>query len=160
MRSAYRTAAASMLRVKAALVAASPFAAYAAEQTIHRLSTEAISPWTWLFIAGFALLGWVVSELDKVAELWNLEGRALHERVKARLVFVKSLAAALLAGVIAFFLGKLAPAWLLGAMGVKADAPPEIPEMALLLGAAFAGYMGARWFAWLELKLTGKSPQA
>lgn len=145
-----------ILRIKVALIAFAPVAAWAGEQVLRRAgSAESVTPWTWFFILAFALLGWMVADLDKVAELWNLEGKSPVERVRARLVFVKNVATALLAGVIAFFFGRLFPGLVLGLMGVQTSAP-EIPEMALLLATAFAGYMGARFFAWLELKLTGK----
>lgn len=142
-----------LLRAKVALVASWPVLAYGAS----RLDAESISAWTWAFILGFSLLGWVVSDLDKVAELWNLEGKSMYERVRARFVLLKTIAAAEFAGVSTFFLGKLFPAAFLSMMSVKPEQAPELPEMALMLAAAFAGYMGARWFALIERKLLGGS---
>lgn len=146
------------LRVKVALVALSPLFAYGAEAQIQRHAAESVSGWTWFFVFAFSALGWVVSEVDKVAELWNLDGRTIYERVKVRLVLFKTVAASAFAGVATFFIGKIAPDILLWALGVdaKTRSTPEIPEMLLLLAAAFAGYMGARWFAWMETKITGK----
>lgn len=153
MRSAIRLPlSVPLLRAKVALVAAWPALAWGAS----RLDAESISAWGWAFILVFSLLGWIVSDLDKVAELWNVAGKSAYERVRGALVLVKTIAASLLAGVSTFFIGKFFPALFLSMLGVKPETSPELPEMALLLAAAFAGYMGARWFALLEKKLTGK----
>lgn len=156
MRSVFRLLSSEpLLQAKAAIVAFTPLLAHAAGEQLA-LRAESLSPTTWFFIVLFSLLGWIVSDLDKVAELWNLEGKTLHERVRARLVLAKTVGAALLAGVCMFFLGKLAPGVLLGMLGVAGGAR-ELPEMGLLIGTAVAGYMGARFFDWLERRLTGTS---
>lgn len=145
-----------LLRVKVALVAAMPIAAYAAEQTIHRMSASSLSGLTWMFVVGFALLGWAVADLDKVADLWSVEGQSARELLKARLVLVKTIAASTLAGICMFFLGKLAPGLLIAMLGVQA-VTPEIPEMLLLIFTAGAGYMGSRWWDWFEARFFKKT---
>lgn len=144
-----------LLQAKVAIIGATPFAAYAAEQAIRATSPSNLSPLTWFFIFSFAWLGWAVSELDKVAELWNIDGKKPHEIWKARLAFGKGIAASALAGLCMFFIGKQAPGLLLTIMGVKVETTPEVPEMIVLIFTAGAGYMGVRWFDWLERRFFG-----
>lgn len=133
-----------------------PLAAWA--QTVSpKVNSPLELPWTaWAFIAAFAIGGWVVADLDKVAELWNLEGKSPFEKVKARFVLVKAIVASLLAGISTYFVGKVVPGFLLTMMGM-APAPgsptPEIPEMLLFLAVTSAGYMGARWWDMLEKRM-------
>lgn len=141
-----------LLRIKVGLICCVPFAAYAAEQTMRNLSAENLSALTWSFIFGFAMLGWAVADLDKVAELWKSDGTD-YDKWKRRFSLAKGIAASNTAGVLMFFLGKLSPGVALSMLGV--DAPSkEMPEMLLLIFTTGAGYMGTRWFDWLEKRIT------
>ena len=152
-----------LLYAKAILMLLTPGLAMAAEQTIQqaarRGSIEAVTAWTWAFLFGFSMLGWAVSELDKVAELWNVDGRSKYELMRERLKLLKTIAASIAAGILVYFLGQEAPGFFLRAIGVAqaADVGPGavIPEMVLFVFVAGAGYMGARWFAWVEIKFFG-----
>lgn len=139
----------ALLKAKLALAAAAPALAYAGEQAIQGTAASSLSLLTWCFVIAFSLLGWVVADLDKVADLWSVDGQPLREAIKARLKLLQTIAASLLAGVCMFFLGKLSPGILVGLMGIKADAP-QVPEMLLLIFTAGAGYMGSRWWDWFE----------
>lgn len=144
-----------VLRAKFLFVAFSPALAWATEQRMASEAIGGISMLTWLAMLGFATLGWIVSDLDKVAELWK-PGEA-YERWKERLKLWKGIAASNLAGIFTFFIGKGAPGLILSATGLKVEGGgnPVIPEMLLFLMVAGAGYMGTRWFSWLERKVTG-----
>jgi hypothetical protein len=144
----------ALLRLKVILVACTPFAAWAAAE-ISRTSVSALPAMTWMFIVLFSMIGWAVADLDKVAELWDTEGHSAHELWKVRLTLLKTIAASIAAGIFMFFIGKLAPGAMVGALGVQAAAP-ELPEMLLLIFTAGAGYMGSRWFDWLEAKVFKK----
>ncbi len=137
-------------RVKAGLVAATPPLAYAAEQVQLAAASpvEAISALTWLFIVVFALIGWAVADVDRVAELWNVEGATKYQVVLARLKLFKSVLASLAAGVFTYFIGKISPAFLAQAMGLKFEGgkPPELHEFILLILVAGAAWLGSRWF--------------
>lgn len=142
-----------VLRLKAALVLCTPALAYAAEEVVQhtrRGSLEEIPAITWLFLAGFSMLGWAVSELDKVAELWNTDGRSRYEIWKQRLALLKGVAASNAAGLLIYIMGSAAPAFFFRAIGVQGS--PEFPEMVLFVFVSGAGYMGVRWFAWVERK--------
>lgn len=151
-----------LARTKALLVCMVPGFAWAGEATVQQVarngSIEAVTWVQWAFIVGFALMGWTVSELDKVAELWNLDGRTKLELMRERLKLLKSVAASELAGVMTYFLGGAAPGFFLRVIGVdQAQAggqqiAAEFPDMVLFVFVAGAGYMGARWFAWLEAR--------
>lgn len=156
-----RPASLALLRVKIALVCGTPILAAAADAVQHaagRGSISAVSAWTWGFLIGFAMLGWAVSELDKVAELWNTDGRSQYEIWKERLKLLKGIAAANAAGILVYFLGSASPWFFLRALGVQTETPPELPEMVLFVFVSGAGYMGVRWFAWLEVKFFGAKP--
>ena len=155
-----------LLRVKFALVfpitPAMAWAGDSAMQTaVRHGSVEAVTLLQWGFIVGFSMLGWVVSELDQVAELWNLEGRSKYEVWKERLKLLKGLAAANAAGIMVYFLGGAAPSFLLRMLGLDpaiagpGGANAQFPDMVLFVFVAGAGYMGARWFNWLERKFFG-----
>lgn len=146
---------ASLLQAKVAIIAATPLAAWAAEQTMRSSASE-LSALTWLFIVGFSFLGWAVSDLDKVAELWNVSGKNAYEIWKLRFTLAKTIAASAAAGVCMFFLGSLAPSIALSLLGVQASGS-QIPEMLLLIFTTGAGYMGARWFDWFEKKFFTKA---
>lgn len=138
-------------RAKAALVAATPVLAVAAEQTMIAAAVspvEAISALTWFFILLFAMIGWAVADIDKVAELWNVADGSQYQRVLARFRLLKSVIGSQAAGVFTYFLGKIAPGFLVTALGLKFDAgrPPEVHEFLLLIFVAGAGFLGARWF--------------
>lgn len=156
MRSVALPLSPAMLRAKLAIAGVSPVLAFAGEQAIQGTSASSLSLLTWCFVIAFSLLGWVVADLDKVADLWSVEGQPMREAIKARLKLLQTIAASLLAGVCMFFLGKLAPGILIGLLGVKADAP-QVPEMLLLIFTAGAGYMGSRWWDWFEAKFFKKS---
>lgn len=144
-----------LLRLKVALICCAPWLAYAAEvvqQHARRGAFDEVPAITWWFIAGFSLLGWTVSEVDKAAELWNTEGLTKYQVWKARLGLFKSVAASCAAGLLVYMLGSAAPKIFLRMIGVDA-AGAEMPEMFLFVFISGAGYMGARWFAWLERKL-------
>jgi len=105
----------------------------------------------------FALLGWGIADLDKVAELWNPALGNSYQVWKARLSLYKAILASIGAGIGTFFLCKLAPAMFLPMFNLKtADGTtPEIPEMIIMLVVAGAGFMGARWWTTFERKVTG-----
>lgn len=146
-----------LLYAKATLMLMAPGLAYAAQETVQQVarsgSLEAVTLTTWAFLVAFSLLGWAVSELDKVAELWNTDGRSRYELMKERLKLLKTVAASLAAGMLVYFLGLEAPAIFLRVIGIQDGPNPiQMPEMVLFVFVAGAGYMGARWFAWLEAK--------
>ena len=148
---------AHLLRAKVALVCFAPALAMAAGAAIQhvsaRSSIEAVSTVTWAFLALFILLGWAVSELDKVAELWNVDGHSQYEIWKARLMLLKGFAASNAAGFSVYFLGEAAPGFFFRAIGVQGD--PQLPDMVLFVFVSGASYMGVRFFAWLERKFFG-----
>lgn len=145
-----------ILRAKVALAIWSfPLAAIAetAIQGAARTgSVQAISALTWLFILGFSMLGWTVSELDKVAELWHPSDQAAYEKWRERLKLLKGVAASNLAGILVFFMSAGAPDLFLRVVGVQSDKPVDLPEMVQFVFVSAAGYMGARFFAFLERK--------
>lgn len=144
-----RACSAPILRVKVALVCATPLLALAAQRAMPRASPlEEISFLTWFFIVLFALIGWAVADVDKVAELWNVDGQGRYHQILARLRLLKTIIGSLAAGVFTYFLGKIAPAFLIGAMGLKFESgqPPELHEFVLLILVAGAGWLGSRWF--------------
>jgi hypothetical protein len=136
------------LRVKVALVAATPPLAMAAEQVRAVTPVEQISILTWLFILVFAMIGWAVADVDKLAELWNVEGMRKYDYILARLKLLKTIIGSLAAGVFTYFIGKISPAFLATVMGLKFEngKPPELHEFLLLIMVAGAGYLGSRWF--------------
>jgi hypothetical protein len=140
-----------LLRFKVALIASTPIVAWAAAEQISRASASSLPAVTWMFMIGFSLIGWAVADLDKVAELWDTEGHSAYELWKVRLTLLKTIAASIAAGILMFFLGKLAPAMLVGMLGLQGPTP-EVPEMLLLIFTAGAGYMGTRWFDWFEAR--------
>lgn len=155
-----------LLYAKGLLMLLAPGFAWAAEQTIQQVarrgSIEAVTLTTWAFLLAFSMLGWAVSELDKVAELWNTDGRTRYELMRERLTLLKTVAASLAAGMLVYFLGQEAPAIFLRVIGIPEAAPGgnpvAIPEMVLFVLVAGAGYMGARWFAWLEARFFAGRP--
>lgn len=134
------------------MVCGAPLLALAADSVIGRHETLSDIPTiTWLFLCGFAMLGWAVSELDHVAELWNIVDRTPYEIWKARLSLMKGVAAANAAGLLVYLLGSAAPAIFFRAVGVTSNTA-DVPEMLLFVFVSGAGYMGVRWFAWIERK--------
>ena len=134
---------------KALLIAGTPVLAVAAQQTIAVVSPiEEISALTWFFIVLFAAIGWAVADIDKVAELWNVDGQGRYQQMVARLKLVKSVIGSLAAGVFTYFLAKLAPAFVVGAMGLKLLDGRELQlhEFVILIMVAGAGWLGSRWF--------------
>ena len=138
--------------VKIVLLALTPPLAIAAEQTmaVARAASplESISLLTWFFILLFTLIGWAVADVDRIAELWNTGDGTKYQQVLARLKLLKTILGSLAAGVFTYFLGKIAPAFLIGAMGLKFEAgqPPELHEFILLMLCCGAGWLGSRWF--------------
>lgn len=142
-----------LLRVKASIALFTPVLAWAAERSAaERVVLGEMSGWTWSFVAGFSLLGWAVADLDKMAELWNVEGKRAYELWRDRLKFVKGIAASNAAGIMTFFVGHLAPDWLAAGLGVGSE-KAQLPEMLVFVFVTGAGYMGVRWFDWLERKV-------
>lgn len=145
-----------LFRVKVALICSAPLLAAAADATVQHVarkgSIEAVSAWTWMFLIGFAMLGWCVSELDKLAELWALEGKTPREAWLERFKLIKGVAAANAAGIVAYFLGDLAPGILIRMIGLEAQGEIHLPEMVLFVFVCGAGYMGPRLFAAMERK--------
>lgn len=134
--------------VKAALISGTPLLAMAADRTIAVSPIEAISALTWFFIVLFAVIGWAVADIDKVAELWNVDGQHKYQQMLARLRLVKSIIGSLAAGVFTYFLAKLSPAWIVGAMGLKLSdgREPQLHEFVILILVSGAGWLGSRWF--------------
>jgi hypothetical protein len=145
-----------ILSAKAGIALSSwPLAAFAEDAlkaAARTGSVQAISALTWLFILGFSMLGWTVSELDKVAELWHPSDQAAYEKWRERLKLLKGVAASNLAGILVFFMSAGAPDLFLRVVGVQSDKPVELPEMVQFVFVSAAGYMGARFFAFLERK--------
>ena len=136
-------------RVKAAVVAATPPAAYAAQEALRVVSPfEEITLFTWAGIFLFAAAGWIVADVDKVAELWNEAHDTRYKQMVARLKLVQSVVGSVTAGVFTYFGGKLAPGFLVSTMGLRFDGgqPPEVHEFVLFMAVAGAGWLGARWF--------------
>ena len=133
--------------VKAALIAGTPVLAVAAER-VHVSPLEEISALTWFFIVLFAAIGWAVADIDKVAELWNVDGQGKYQQMLARLKLVKSIIGSLAAGIFTYFLAKLSPAFIVGAMGLKLSdgREPQLHEFVILILVAGAGWLGSRWF--------------
>lgn len=149
------------LKLKAALILATPALAWAADATVQHVartgSIETVTSLQWAFIVGFAMLGWSVSELDKIAELWNLDGKTNYEKAKERLKLLKGVAASNAAGIVLYFLSQSAPSFLLRMIGVAEASPGSVvsamPEMVAFVFVAAGGYLGARVFTWFERKL-------
>lgn len=136
-------------RVKVAVVAATPPLAYAAEQTMRVVSPfDEITLFTWAGIFLFAAAGWIVADVDKVAELWNEAHDTRYKQIVARLKLVQSIIGAKVAGVFTYFLGKMAPGPLMAMMGLKFEhgQAPEVHEFLLFIAVFGAGWLGARWF--------------
>jgi hypothetical protein len=134
------------------LLAVTPPLAIAAEQTMAAARAasplEEISLLTWFFIVLFALIGWAVADVDKVAELWNVEGATKYQQMLARLRLLKTILGSLAAGIFTYFLGKVAPGIMFVALGVKFEGgqPPEMHEFLLFIFVSGAGWLGSRWF--------------
>ena len=108
---------------------------------------------TWVFIIGFSLLGWAVAELDKLAELWDTEGKKSVEIWRYRLTVVRDILGSIGAGIFVFFMGKVTPGWLVSSLGASVAKAPEVPEMLLFIGVAIAGYSGSKIFKWVQGKV-------
>lgn len=146
-----------LLQVKMTLIAFTPALAWAVtEQSI--LDLDGMSLVTWIAVAFFSVVGWAVNDLDKVAELWK-PGENKYEQWKERMKLLKGVIASFAAGIFTFFIGKAAPGPVLAMLGLKhADGTvPQIPEMILFVLVTGGAYMGTRWFAALEKKVSGKS---
>lgn len=148
-----------LARAKAALLAITPILAHAADNVMAQLalrgSLEDLSALTWFFLAFFSLLGWIVADLDKLAELWDTDGKTMAEKVRERLKLCKGVAGSLVAGMSIYFLGRHAPGVFLGAIGLQGEV--YLPEMVLFVFVTMGGYMGTRFWAWFERKYFGGS---
>jgi hypothetical protein len=132
------------------------FAAFAAEvESVESKydSIEHLTALTWVFIIGFSVLGWAVSELDKLAELWDTEGKKSVEIWRYRLTLVRDILGSIGAGIFVFFMGRITPGWMVSALGASVAKAPEIPEMLLFIGVAVAGYSGSKIFNWIQGKV-------
>lgn len=152
-----------LLKIKAGMLSIVPLMAYGADQTVQNVgragSIEAVSTLQWAFLFGFSMMGWAVSELDKLAELWNVDGKSPYEVWRERLKLLKGIAAACAAGMLIYFLGQAAPGVFLRMIGIDSanaqGVTTQFPDMVLFVFVSGGGYMGARWFAWLERKFFG-----
>jgi amino acid transporter len=142
------------------LIAATPALAWAAtEQHALRTTTlDSMSVFVWAAIVFFSLIGWAVNDLDHIAELWK-DGENAYEKWKERMKLSKGVIASFAAGIFTYFICKTAPGPILGMAGLKPidGHPIEIPEMIIFILVTGGAYMGTRWFAAVERKLTGKS---
>jgi hypothetical protein len=132
------------------------FAAFAAEvESIETKqdSIQQLTALTWVFIIGFSLLGWAVAELDKLAELWDTEGKKSVEIWRYRLTIARDILGSVGAGIFVFFMGRITPGWMVSALGASVAKAPEIPEMLLFIGVAVAGYSGSKIFNWIQSKV-------
>jgi hypothetical protein len=119
------------------------FLAQIAQAQVSDLDPEKVHFATYIWLAGFALLGWVASDLPKLAG-WvdiTLNGGNL---LKTRLEIVQSFFAAELAGVMAYFLAKSSPKW------IGLDSAP--PEMTLFVLVGIAGFSGSRGLDWIRTR--------
>jgi hypothetical protein len=116
-------------------------------------SLEQLTALTWVFIIGFSSLGWAVAELDKLAELWDTEGKKSVEIWRSRLTIMRDILGSIGAGIFVFFMGKITPGWLVSSLGASVSKMPEIPEMLLFIGVAVAGYSGSKVFGWIQGKV-------
>lgn len=122
-----------------------PFAAYAAEQTIHQQDTIAqVTMLTWLFLWIFSTGGWAIVHLDTLVEWYGADG-TLEERKalwRERLKIVKNYVASLTAGGGFFLLAVSVPKWI----GLNFD----LPEMVILVGSVPAAMGGT--MTWDKIK--------
>ena len=95
------------------------------------------STWVWLTI--FSLLGWIASDLPKLANWVDLSlnnGNIL----KTRFEIAQAIIASWLCGVLIYFVGKTYPEW----FQLKSN-PPEMILFVLVGIAGFAGTRGLEW---------------
>ena len=60
----------NLLHLKIVLLSALPFMAWAATQGLAPVDPlDQVTLWQWLRVIAFALLGWAIQDLDKIAEL-------------------------------------------------------------------------------------------
>lgn len=124
-----------------------PFAAYAAEQTIHRAQSLAgITALTWCFLLLFSTGGWAIVHLDTLVEWFASSDDLSVEMRRAlwreRLKIIKNYIASLSAGVAFFFLATSVPQW----VGLNFD----LPEMVVLIGSVPAAMGGS--MTWDKIK--------
>lgn len=122
------------------LIPASAFA----QETMKNLDPVDLRWWTWCFIFLFANIGWVIAELDKLADIWYLEGKSKRDHALMVLKFGQGFVASNFAGVAAYFAGKSSPDL------VGFDNP--VPEMLLLLAVTVAGYWGTQVLTKLSIR--------
>jgi hypothetical protein len=119
-----------------------PLAAHAQAQ-IDQLDPEKVKLVTYVWLAGFALLGWLASDLPKLAG-WVDRTLNNGNLLKTRLEIIQGLFAAELAGVCIYFLAKSSPKWL------NLETTP--PEMTLFVFVGIAGFAGTRGLDWVRTK--------
>lgn len=146
------------LQLRVFLASFTPALAWAAgEQLVQaqRGSLDSVSGWVALALTFFSVLGWMISDLDKAAELWKPR-ESPYETWKIRLTLWKGIAASCAAGFSVYVIGKFSPDFLLSAFSLKTatGVALELPELVLFMFVSVAGFMGARWFAWFERKMT------
>ena len=131
------------LRLKLGLVLCAPVLAMAAEQMILTMDPSTLPLMTWLFILMFSNGGWLVSELDKLAEIIVSDGISKLEHVRNLLKFTQGWIASNMAGIGVYFIAKSSPAW------INMEAPSE---MIVLLAVCAGGYSGVRFWDWAKAR--------
>jgi len=124
-------------------IALLPLAAYAQDQ-VGGLDPEHVRLATYLWLSAFSLLGWLASDLPKLAG-WVDRTLNHGNLLKTRLEILQGFFAAELAGLLVYFLTKSSPKWL----GMNA-APPE---MTLFVFVGLAGFAGTRGLEWVRERL-------
>lgn len=119
-----------------------PMAVFAQAQ-VADLDPEKVRLATYLWLMGFALLGWLASDLPKLAG-WVDHSINDGNLLKTRLEIVQGFFAAELAGVLVYFLAKSSPKW------VGLEASP--PEMTLFVFVGIAGFAGTRGLEWVRTR--------
>lgn len=115
----------------AALLAVATAAAATEQQKL--LTDPALVPWlTWLWVVALSAIGWAASSLATLAG-W-VDG-SMADRLK----IIQGVIASVLAGVVAFLLGKYA----------------AVPELLVFLGVAGAGFMGEKYLLPLFQRILG-----
>lgn len=121
-------------RAIAAALIVWPWASYAQEQ-VGLLDPGSVRIATLVWLIGFSLLGWLASDLPKLAG-WVDASLNSGNLLKTRLEILQGFVSAELAGFIIYFVGKSSPKWL------GYDTVP--PEMLLFVFVGVAGFSGAK----------------
>ena len=140
-----------LFKFKFAVALLTPWLAQAAEQKLHDLDPAQIAWWTWGFILFFALIGWSISELDKLADVLVRDDKTRRDYIVGCLKVAQSAIASVAAGIGVYFAAKISPEY----FGVS----ESMPEMLILLAVALAGYGGVGFLNWLATRI-GVAPKA